>query len=80
LLAKLAVERQLSVREIEALVHADGDAKPRPARPRAPALEQELTQKIGLPVRLQQSESGRGRLTVSFKNAAELQALLARLR
>lgn len=79
-LAKLAVERQLTVRQVEAMVHADGDDKPRPAKPRAPALEQELAQKIGLPVRLQQTESGRGRLTVSFKSAAELQTLLARLR
>ncbi|HET8882384.1 MAG TPA: ParB/RepB/Spo0J family partition protein [Solimonas sp.] len=77
-LAKLAVERQLSVRQTEALVHADGAGKPRAARPRAPALERELTQKFGLPVRLQQSDSGRGRLTVSFKTPAELQALLAR--
>lgn len=78
-LAKLAVERQLSVRQTEALVHAETHDKPRPARPRAPALEQELTQKIGLPVRLQQNDAGRGRLTVSFRNAAELKALLARL-
>lgn len=77
-LARLAVERQLSVRQTEALVHADGSGKPRAAKPRAPALEQELTQKFGLPVRLQQSDSGRGRLTVSFRNPAELQALLAR--
>ncbi|MFT4045739.1 MAG: ParB/RepB/Spo0J family partition protein [Solimonas sp.] len=78
-LAKLAVERPLSVRQTEALVHADGGGKPRPVKPRAPALEQELTRKFGLPVRLQQNESGRGRLTVSFKDPAELQALLARL-
>jgi ParB family chromosome partitioning protein len=78
-LAKLAVEKQMSVRQIEALVHAEGSAKPRPVKARAPALEQEIAQKIGLPVRLQQNDAGRGRLTVSFKSADELQKLLARL-
>ncbi|MGH8443724.1 MAG: ParB/RepB/Spo0J family partition protein [Solimonas sp.] len=78
-LAKLAVEKQMSVRQVEALVHADGQARSRPAKARAPALEQELAQKIGLPVRLQQNDAGRGRLTVSFKNADELQGLLAKL-
>lgn len=78
-LAKLAVEKQMSVRQVEALVHADDSGKPRPAKARAPDLEQELAQKIGLPVRLQQNETGRGRLTVSFKNAEELQRLLAKL-
>jgi ParB family chromosome partitioning protein len=78
-LAKLAVERQLTVRQIEAMVHAGAADRSRPAKLRAPALEQELAQKLGLPVRLQQAESGRGRLTVSFRSAAELQALLARL-
>ncbi|WP_028008449.1 ParB/RepB/Spo0J family partition protein [Solimonas flava] len=78
-LAKLAVEKQMSVRQVEALVHADDAAKPRPAKARVPAVEQELAQKIGLPVRLQQNDAGRGRLTVSFKNADELQRLLARL-
>nr|WP_206370253.1 ParB/RepB/Spo0J family partition protein [Solimonas marina] len=78
-LAKLTVERQLTVRQLEAMVHADGTERARPVKPRAPALEQEIAQKIGLPVRLQQGENGRGRLTVSFRSADELQALLARL-
>lgn len=79
-LARLAVERQLSVRQLEALLQADAPARARPVKPRAPALEQELSRKIGLPVRLQQNDAGRGRLTVTFKSAAELQGLLAKLR
>ncbi|MDD3761665.1 MAG: ParB/RepB/Spo0J family partition protein [Nevskiales bacterium] len=77
-LAKMVVERQLSVRQTEALVHAEAaPAKARPERPRA--LESQLSQRIGLPVRLQQSENGRGRITVSFSNPEELERLLARL-
>ncbi|HEY0974490.1 MAG TPA: ParB/RepB/Spo0J family partition protein [Solimonas sp.] len=80
-LAKLAVERQLSVRQTEALVQAEPNkAAKKPAPSKAQPLEQELSANIGLPVRLQQTEAGRGRLTVSFKSAAELERLLSRLR
>ncbi len=78
-LARFAVERQLSVRQIEALVHADPAERPRAAAAPALALERQLLEKIGLPVRLKQSESGRGRLTVLFRNAAELESFIAKL-
>lgn len=80
-LAKLVVEKQLSVRQTEALVHAEGKTTPpRPGKPRAPALEKEISARIGLPVRLHQAESGHGKLSVSFRSADELERLLARLR
>ena len=79
-LAKQVVERQLSVRQTEALVHEE----PRPAGRKAPAapapLEAELSRKWGSGVRLQQSSAGRGKLTIAFKSAAELDRLLAVLR
>jgi len=77
-LAKTVVERQLSVRQTEALVQAEEiPVKPRPARPRE--LETKISKSIGLPVRLQQSENGRGRMTVSFSSQDELERLLYRL-
>ncbi|MFA5938171.1 MAG: ParB/RepB/Spo0J family partition protein [Sinimarinibacterium sp.] len=79
-LAKLVADQQMSVRQTEVLVHAEGvPAKPRPTKPRAPVLEKEISARIGLPVRLHQAESGRGKLTVSFRSADELQKLLGRL-
>lgn len=79
-LAKLVVERQLSVRQTESLVQAEGSAKPRPTKAAPPPLEKELATRIGLPVRLQQNAAGRGKLTVSFRSAEELEKLLGRLR
>ena len=79
-LAKLTIERQLSVRQVEAMVHAEPSRATKTVKPKAPALEKELSERIGLPVRVQQTEAGRGRLTVAFKNAGELEKLLARIR
>jgi ParB family chromosome partitioning protein len=79
-LAALVVERQLSVRQTEALVQAEGnDQKPRPGKPRQPAVEKEISARLGLPVRLHQSESGRGKLTVSFRSREEFERLIGRL-
>ncbi|SFF56558.1 chromosome partitioning protein, ParB family [Fontimonas thermophila] len=80
-LARLVVEKQLSVRDTEALVHAEPRAKTaRTPKARVPALEKQISASIGMPVRLHQAESGRGKLTVSFRNAEELARLLERLR
>lgn len=79
-LARLVAEQGLSVRALEALLQAEGAAR-KPA-PRAPGsrLEGELSERIGLPVRLQQNEQGRGKLTVSFKSKDELDRLLKIIR
>jgi ParB family chromosome partitioning protein len=79
-LAKLVVSGQLSVRATESLLHAKPSTKTRPAAPAAQGLESELRQRIGLPVKLQQNDKGRGKLTVAFKNPAELDKLLQLLR
>jgi len=78
-LAKRVVQQQLSVRQLEALVHAE----PKPAQVQAktlPPLEAELSQKWGLGVKLRQSDKGAGSLTLSFKSKTELDRVLAVLR
>jgi ParB family transcriptional regulator, chromosome partitioning protein len=76
-LAQLVIERQLSVRQTEALLHAEQAApKNKPGKPRVPAVEKQISARLGLPVRLHQAESGRGKLTVSFRSGEELERLL----
>jgi ParB family transcriptional regulator, chromosome partitioning protein len=76
-LAQLVIERQLSVRQTETLLHAEQAApKNKPGKPRVPAVEKQISARLGLPVRLHQAESGRGKLTVSFRSGEELERLL----
>lgn len=80
-LAKLVAEQHLSVRALEALLAAEAGAKPKKADGSAGnALEKDLSQRFGLPVRVQQNEQGRGRLTVAFKSQDELDRLLKFIR
>lgn len=77
-LAALVADKQLSVRQTEALVQAKPSS---PTAPRAAPhkLASVLTQRIGLPVKLQQNDKGRGKLVVAFRNQAELDKLLKAL-
>ena len=81
-LANMVAEQHLSVRQTEALVHAQPQQKAAPKA--APAvlgdIEKEVASRIGLAVKLQQNDKGRGKLTVAFKSNSELQKLLALLR
>ena len=82
-LAHRVIDEHLTVRQTEALVQAAqnrGEAKPsmKPAVP-ASALESRIRETIGLPVKLSQNQAGRGKLTVSFRNAKELETLLGRI-
>lgn len=77
-LAKLVVQQQLSVRQLEALVHAE--PKPVGKRPAAAPVEAELARKWGLGVKLRQTEKGSGTLTLAFKTSAELERVLSALR
>jgi ParB family chromosome partitioning protein len=81
-LGKMVAAQQLSVRQTEALVQAKhATAKPPIApTPGLGEIEKDLAGRIGLPVKVQQNDKGRGRLTVSFKSNSELQKLLALLR
>jgi ParB family chromosome partitioning protein len=80
-LANLVVARQYSVRQTEELVRTALAGRTAKARKhsRSP-LETDLSQKLGLPVRVQQSHDGAGRLTIRFKQKAELDKLLRLLR
>jgi ParB family chromosome partitioning protein len=80
LLARRVVEERLSVRELEALIEPAAQHKrlPQARRTRSP-LEAELSERVGLPVRLTQQKSGRGRLVIGFSSPSELENLLRRL-
>lgn len=77
-LAKLVVQQQLSVRQLEALVHAEPRATHRNAAAPAP-LETELAKKWGAGVKLRQTDRGAGTLTLAFRSSTELDRLLAAL-
>lgn len=79
-LAKLVVQKGLTVRQTEALVH--DEPKPEPAKAKAnphAQTESRLAESFGLPVKLQANDKGRGKLTVSFRNPAEMERLLKAL-
>jgi len=80
-LAALVAEKHLSVRQTEALVHAQPEQKARPQPPPAIGeIEKDIAGRIGLGVKLQQNDKGRGKLTINFKSNSELQKLLGLLR
>lgn len=80
-LAERVVEAQLSVRQTEALLRLPepGTARPAPVVPEVKALQSRAARCIGLPVRLQQDEQGKGRLTIRYGSVSELEQLLQRL-
>ncbi len=81
-LARRVVQQGLSVRQTEALLQREQDAADRrragPGRAHA-SVEKALSERIGLPVRVQANDKGRGKLTVSFRSREEMQALIDRL-
>ena len=82
-LAQQVVLQQLSVRQTELLVAQKPSDKtaPKPAGRQAPtALEQELSERVGLPVQLRQGKAGRGQLTIGFADKNQLERLLKILR
>jgi ParB family transcriptional regulator, chromosome partitioning protein len=81
-LAGLVVARQYSVRQTEELVRTAlaGRAAGKARKPSRSPLESELSQKIGLPVRVQQGSDGAGRLTIRFRQKSELDKLVRLLR
>lgn len=84
-LAREAVAKQLSVREVEnrvaaALKGLRPRARARPDRDVA-RLEEEVSQRLGTTVRIRQAgKKGAGRLIVHYANLEHLEALLAKLR
>jgi ParB family transcriptional regulator, chromosome partitioning protein len=84
--AMLVAKKGLSVRETEALVRrlqappgAAADEVARSRDPNVERLEQELTEKLGARVAIQQGSGGRGKLVVSYNSLDELDGILAHI-
>ena len=84
--ALLVAKKGLSVRETEALVRRlatgkDDTAEREPPRrdPNVARLEQDLTDKLGARVQLQQGAKGRGRLVIAYNSLDELDGILAHI-
>ena len=84
--AMLVAKKGLSVRETEALVRrlqapsaADSSAPAFSRDPNVERLEQELAEKLGAQVAIQQGSRGRGRLVVSYNSLDELDGILAHI-
>ena len=84
--AMLVAKKGLSVRETEALVRrlqappgatADGGTSSRD--PNVERLEQELAEKLGARVAIQQGSGGKGKLVVSYNSLDELDGILAHI-
>ena len=84
--ALLVVKKGLSVRETEGLVRrlqtpAGGGGNGAATRdPNVERLEQELAEKLGARVAIQQGPAGRGKLVVSYNSLDELDGILAHIR
>jgi ParB family transcriptional regulator, chromosome partitioning protein len=84
----LVAKKGLSVRETEALVRrlqappaaAGADGKSAGRDPNVERLEQELAEKLGAQVAIQQGARGRGKLIVSYTSLDELDGILAHIR
>ena len=84
-MADLVVRKSLSVRETEALVRRMCNpapaATPAPRqssiRPQRARLQQELTERLGAKVLIEQGSGGKGKLVVSYNSLDELDGILA---
>jgi ParB family chromosome partitioning protein len=84
-LAADVVERQLSVRQTEALVrNAQSAARSKPAKPARSAdtarLERELSDRLGAEVRIDHKANGKGRLVIGYSTLEELDGILRHLK
>lgn len=84
--ARQIVAKGLSVRETERLVKrllADAGRPPRPVKavdPDVRRLEQELADRLGAKVVLEQARGGKGRLVISYNSLDELDGILEKIR
>ncbi|ASK35796.1 chromosome partitioning protein ParB [Alcanivorax sp. N3-2A] len=83
--ARVVVAKGLSVRQTEALVREFEKAKP--ARPTAAKedpnvrhLINDLSERLGAPVQVQQGNGGKGRLVISYNSLDELDGILAHIK
>ncbi len=84
--ALLVAKKGLSVRETEALVRrlqaprGDGAERDAAREPNVERLEQDLTEKLGARVAIQQGRGGKGRLVVSYNSLDELDGIIEHIR
>lgn len=85
--AKKVVFNDLSVRETESLVRkllSETGSGSRPAAskqdPDVMRLQQQISEKLGAKVSIQSGKGGRGKLTISFNSADELEGIIAHIR
>ncbi|MDH3633100.1 MAG: ParB/RepB/Spo0J family partition protein [Gammaproteobacteria bacterium] len=84
-IAKLVVNRGLSVRETELLVKRTLAAantvkvKPKASDPDIKRLENQISEKLGANVKIRPGKKGSGQLVISFHSAAELDGILEHL-
>ena len=84
-IAKLVINRGLSVRETEQLVKKTlaaqdkGKAKPVVADPDIKRLEGKISEKLGAGVKIKPGKKGSGQLVISFHSPAELEGILEHL-
>lgn len=84
-IAKLVVNRGLSVRETELLVkktlasETRIEAKPKSIDPDVRRLENRISEKLGAGVKIKPGKKGSGQLVISFHSAAELDGILEHL-
>ncbi|MEM7565072.1 MAG: ParB/RepB/Spo0J family partition protein [Pseudomonadota bacterium] len=84
-IAKLVVNRGLSVRETEQLVKKTLSAQPgskskaRPVDPDVRRLETDLSEKLGASVKIKPGKKGSGQLVISFHSAVELDGIIEHL-
>jgi ParB family chromosome partitioning protein len=84
----LVAKRQLSVRDTEGMVRAmlaraAGGSAPKAEKgldPNVQRLQDELTEKLGAPVQIQHTGSGKGKVVVSYHSLDELDGILAHIR
>jgi ParB family chromosome partitioning protein len=84
-IAKLVVNRGLSVRETELLVKKTlaaetvVEAKPKAVDPDIRRLENRISEKLGAGVKIKPGKKGSGQLVISFHSVAELEGILEHL-
>lgn len=80
-LAKQVVERELTVRQTEALLASSHRPKPPEPEPQPVSpLASELSERFGVPVTVSQTPRGKGKLVIAFDSNAQLQQVLKLLR
>lgn len=83
--ARTVVAKGLSVRQTETLVREfekEKPAKPAPAKddPNVRHLINDLSDRLGAPVQIQQGNTGKGKLVISYNNLDELDGILAHIK